>query len=120
MRRWRVLLLIVFITSCVNTEQQNSMSITEQRSIYKNWVVSRCLSYTLQNKEEKQDALNTASAYLELSVLPVEVLLKSEPLIQDFLKREYQGSIKGSFEIKKCIDLYSSSELDELYRMSQK
>ena len=120
MNRRMLLLLISLITSCADAEQQNSVNIADQKNIYKNWVLSRCLSYILPNKEAKQDALNTASAYLELSVLPVEVFLNSEPLIQVFLKRKYQGSIKGTFEIKKCVDLYNSSELDKLYITSQK
>ncbi|MCG6201200.1 T6SS amidase immunity protein Tai4 family protein [Psychromonas antarctica] len=119
MNRIVLLLLLGLIASCAKSSD-NSTEISDQKIIYKNWVLSRCLSYSLKNEEEKKDALNTASSYLEQSNLSVESLLNSEPLIHKFIEKKYQGSISGTFEIKKCIDLYSSSELDELYFSSQK
>ncbi len=115
MRLVMVSLFIIFLASCANTKRDIA-NTDDQVSTYKNWVLSRCLSYTFQNEQDKQDALNTASAYLEVSILPVEMFLSSEPLIQEFLDRSYQGSIIGTFKVKKCIDLFNSDELDKLYR----
>lgn len=112
MRRIILLLAVFFITSCTHTK--NTDMAFEQKAIYKNWVLSRCLSYILES--EKQDALNSASAYLEQSKLSVEALLRSEPLIEAFLSREYSGSISGTFNTKKCIDLYNSPQLESLYQ----
>ena len=115
-----VVLLVAFaITSCANIETNNSDE-SSQKEIFKNWVLSRCLSYTFQNENQKQDALYTASAYLEQSTLSVEQLLESEPLIQSFLSQNYQGSIAGTFNTKKCIDLFNSHELDKLYNSLKK
>jgi hypothetical protein len=119
MIRMAVLLAASTLASCSNITS-NKNEPDNQKIIYKNWVLSRCLSYTLQDSSQKQDALNTASAYLEQSSLSVEQLLDSEPLIQTFLSRNYQGSIKGTFNTQKCIDLFNSEELDELYRNLEK
>lgn len=86
-----------------------------QKTLYKSWVLSRCLS-AISSENDKQDYLNTASAYLERSNLPVEAFIKAEPLIKQLLGETYTGSIKGTFESKKCIDLFNSDELDSLYR----
>ncbi len=113
-----ILLLTCVLSSCAQIERNSSESF-HQKEIFKSWVLSRCLSYTFKDPNQKQDALNTASAYLEQSTLSVELLLSSEPLIKDFLSRNYQGSIEGSFNTMKCIDLFNSSELDTLYRNLQ-
>ncbi len=105
-----VFLLAFFSTiSCVS----KGPATNNQEEIYKSWVVSRCLSYVFP--EYKQDALNTASAYLEQSSLPVESFIESEELIQEFINKNYAGSIPSGFNTKKCIDLFNSDELQKLY-----
>ena len=111
--------MIFLLTSCASSEYKN-VEYKHQKEIFKNWVLSRCLSYTFTDKSQKQDALNTASAYLEESKLSVEQLLSSEPLIKKYLSIIYQGSIKGTFNTKKCIDLFNSKELDDLYKNIKK
>ena len=113
--RLAVISLVSLLASCVGAKQDEA-NVDDQISTYKSWVLSRCLTYTLKNEQDKQDALNTASAYLEISNLPVEMFISSEPLIQEFVGRTYQGSIPGTFNVKKCIDLFNSDELDDLYR----
>lgn len=116
----KIILLLVFIlASCAQIESIDS-DVVHQEEIFKSWVLSRCLSYTFEDPNQKQDALNTASAYLEQSTLSVEQLLSSEPLIKDFLSRNYKGSIEGTFNTMKCIDLFNSPELDTLYRTLKK
>ena len=57
---------------------------------------------------------------IEVSHLSLDNLLSSEPLIHQFIEKQYDGSINGTFEIKKCIDLYNSPTLDEHYLNFQK
>jgi len=109
-----VIFILAFITSC-SSVAKNQTSIKNEKEIYKSWVLSRCLSFTANDEVQKQDALNTASAYLELSTLPLDYFLKSGELIQRYISLEYQGSITGTFNTKKCIDLFNSNELNELY-----
>jgi len=109
-----ILILVSVITSCSSTTIKETDSLN-QKTLYKNWVLSRCLAYIVDDNNQKKDAFNTASAYLEVSNLPVEYFSASETLIQQFISLKYQGSISGSFNTKKCIDLFSSNELDYLY-----
>lgn len=115
MNKIALLLFAFMIVSCANEKDSNSES-AHQESIFKNWVLSRCLSYTFKDPIQKQDALNTASAYLEQSTLSVEQLTSSEPLIKNYLSKKYDGSIEGTFNTMKCIDLFNSSDLDTLYQ----
>lgn len=107
-----VLLCSIYLSSCVSAKQVNT---DKEKQLYKNWVLSRCVSYIANNQVTRQDALNTASAYLEVSSLPVESFVQAEPLIKKYIEANYQGSIPGGFELKKCIDLFSADELDSLY-----
>lgn len=109
-----ILILASVIASCSSATMKKTDSLT-QKELYKNWALSRCLGYIVDDKKQKKDAFNTASAYLEVSSLPVEYFLESETLIQQFISLEYQGSVSGSFNTKKCIDLFNSYELDHLY-----
>lgn len=114
MNKIMLILFFSFITSC-SSVAQNKTAIENEKEIYKSWVLSRCLSFIANDDTQKQDALNTASAYLELSTLPVSDFLKSSDLIEQYISLKYQGSIAGTFNTKKCIDLFNSNELNELY-----
>ena len=113
MKKLIAFIFLLPLTACVlfNNHQPKD----EEKTIYKNWVLSRCLSKVVPSSQ-KQDALNTASAYLESSHLPLDAFLKAEPLITKFLEKNYSGSIKGTFNTKKCIDLYTSPALEKLYQ----
>ena len=89
MNKILIIISIGFITSCANIAPSKSNS---EKEIYKNWVLSRCLSFIANDDIQKQDALNTASAFLELSSLPVEDFLKSEKLTKKYISLTYQGS----------------------------
>lgn len=114
MNKVMVVLFVSFITACSHASHNKTTSDNE-KEIYKSWVLSRCLSSITNDDIQKQDALNTASAYLELSTLPVEDFLKSSDLIEQYISLKYQGTIEGTFNTKKCIDLFNSSQLNELY-----
>ena len=104
-----------FLSACTPCKPKEN-NANAQAQIYKNWVLSYCLSKIALDAASKQDALNSASAYLEKSSLPVESFTAAQPLIQKYLDKNYTGSIAGSFNTKKCIDLYQSEELSQFYQ----
>lgn len=63
-----------------------------------------------------QNTLNSSSAYLEQSSLSIDAFNNADPLIDSWLEKNYQGSIPGSFNTQKCIDLFNSTELKSLYQ----
>ena len=108
------LVVIATLASCTNAKDVSEKT-TFQKSTYKSWVLSRCISKIATDEKFKQDALNSASTYLEQSGLPVEAFNNADPLIDSFLQRNYQGSSPRAFNIKKCIDLFNGDELEKLY-----
>jgi hypothetical protein len=109
-----VILVSLLLISCSNVKAAPS-SLEKEKKIYKSWVLSRCLSTIQSTDQEKQDALNSASAYLEQSSLPVEAFTNALPLITEFISKDYRGSIQGSFNTMKCVDLFYSDELNRLF-----
>ncbi|RYY76982.1 MAG: hypothetical protein EOO52_05685 [Gammaproteobacteria bacterium] len=73
-----------FLTSCINAKNVSEKT-TVQNITYKNWVMSRCIRKIATDEKLKQDALNSASVYLEQSDLPVEVFTNADPHIGSFL-----------------------------------
>jgi hypothetical protein len=117
--KYLILFCFVFLVSCAHTK--NDFKNTEQeKKMYKSWVLSRCLSTISITEVERQDALNSASAYLELSSFPVEAFTSATPLIAEFVARNYNGSIPGSFNTMKCIDLFYSDDLNKLFNENYK
>jgi hypothetical protein len=114
-----IILILSSIAACSNAKN-TSDAIEEQRQIYKSWVLSRCMASVVIKEEDKEDALNSASAYLEISKFSIEDLTAAKPLIEKFVSKKYQGSVPGTFNTKKCIDLFYSQELEILFNEKYK
>ncbi len=84
--------------------------------IFKNWVLSRCIAKAYSADATKRDAEISASAYLEYGFSSIEMYEKGEMLVDEYLARNYSGSIDGKYNTMKCIDLFHSQALDALSR----
>ncbi|WP_230469487.1 T6SS amidase immunity protein Tai4 family protein [Gibbsiella quercinecans] len=87
-----------------------SSETLSQETLYKNWLVSRCLSKATDSENTRQDAFRSASAYLEFSKLPMDAFDQGEELINQYLKKNTQGSVKGSYHTMECLSLLQSKE----------
>ena len=85
-----------------------------QKTLLKNWALSRCLGQVYTDGKTKEDANASASAYLEFGRQPLEVYETLSHLIDKYANKKYAGSVHSSFNTMKCIDLFHSKELDEL------
>lgn len=115
MKIWLPILMSITLLSCANKPDSNS-SADAEKLYFKNWTLSRCLSEIATDQAQKQDALNTASSYLESSSMPIEAFSSANELVKTFLAKNYSGSISGTFNTKKCIDLFHSKELEKVYQ----
>lgn len=114
--RMSYVLFSIVLTSCANTPA-NASQMNTQKQNFKNWTISRCLA---EISSDRQDALNTASGYLENSNLSIEAFENADKLVKKFIARDYSGSIPGTFNTKKCIELFYSGELEKLYQSAIK
>ncbi len=84
-----------------------------QKTLLKNWALSRCLAKSYDDEGIKEDANATASAYLEYGKQGIETYNKLNVLVDKYVSLTYGGSIKSEFKTMKCIDLYHSKELEQ-------
>lgn len=114
--KFSILLLATAILSCAPIGEQGKAKTRPEVNALKNWALSYCIASTLEPGPAKQDALNTAGAYLEAGNQPIEAYEKATQLIKLYLAKNYTGVTSGAFNTMKCIDLYESAELDMLAR----
>jgi hypothetical protein len=106
--------------SCTFAPKLNKTNLSVEDKALNNWVLSYCIANTLEAGAAKQDALNTAGAYLEAGNQPIEAYEQATQLIKDYLAKNYTGVTQGAFNTKKCIDLYESRDLALLIRRFKK
>ena len=85
-----------------------------QKTLLKNWALSRCLGRVATDEKSRGDAYATASAYLEFGHQGMDVYKKLDVLIDKYAGKSYHGSIQSDFNTMKCIDLFHSKELDQV------
>ncbi|HRH77035.1 MAG TPA: T6SS amidase immunity protein Tai4 family protein [Cellvibrionaceae bacterium] len=111
---------LVATLSCAPQGKKAGAQISPEEKAFKNWTLSYCLASALEPGPAKQDALNTAGAYLEQGNQPIEAYEQATQLITSYLAKTYTGIRPGTFNTKKCLDLYESNELDRLGRKYSK
>ena len=99
--------VLALSTSC-STGNKAQANTEHENDLLRKWVLSRCIGHATSDALMKQDAFNSASAYLELSKSPVERFVHYETSIKDVLEKSPSGSIEGSFKVKTCIDYVQS------------
>jgi hypothetical protein len=94
--------------------QGSEASRYSQRTLLKNWALSRCLGQAYRDGKASEDANASASAYLEFGRQPIVAYEALNVVIGKYANRKYAGSVRSDFNTMKCIDLFHSKELDEL------
>lgn len=107
-------LLVLSLQAAWAVEPAPATARYSHKSLLKNWALSRCLGQAYGVKTVEEDAYRTAGAYFEFSRLPVERFDSLSALVEKYLRADYRGSIEGSYNTMKCIDLFHSRELDRL------
>ena len=103
-------------TTTAAVAQEPATAKYSQKTLLKNWALSRCVAQIAPDEASRKDANATAAAYLEFGHQPIETYEAIETLVGTFIKREYAGSTKSSYNTMKCVDLFYSAELDRLSR----
>lgn len=96
--------------------QESQIGSYSQKTLLKNWALSRCLAQVYTDATSKNDANATASAYLERGRQSIDAYDELSTIIDKYAKRTYEGSIKSDFNTMKCIDLLNSKELERKTR----
>jgi type VI secretion system (T6SS) amidase immunity protein Tai4 len=91
-----------------------------QKTLLKNWALSRCLGRVATDEKSRGDAYATAAAYLEFGHQGMDVYKKLGVLIDKYAGKSYHGSIQSDFNTMKCIDLFHSKGLDQFVNQATK
>jgi hypothetical protein len=102
--------ILIFI-ACSACAQSKTKKATAVQS-FKNYALSACLANGFQSKEVVNDAAAAARGYLELGDLPLEAHTQALRLSKKFLLKEYKSISGEKLVLMKCIDFYSSRDLD--------
>ena len=111
-----LLCLILLLPMLAANAAGSATSSYSQKALFKNWSLSRCIAKAYPNGPIVDDAEITAAAYLELSDVPIEAFDEVKRLVDKYLARPYDGSVKSPYHTMKCIDLFYGKELDALWR----
>lgn len=106
-------LLLGAAAACTHALAQPDSSADES-TLLRDWALARCLGRIQSTEDSREDAYRTASAYLERTSAPLETYEKIDALVATFASKPYSGSIPGSFNTMKCIDLYHSEALEDI------
>ena len=85
-----------------------------QKTLLKNWALSRCLGQVYLDGKAGKDANASTSAYLEFGRQPIQVYEALGVIVDKYANKKYAGSVQSEFNTMKCIDLFHSKELDDL------
>ncbi len=106
--------LLLSSTAACTHESVQPDSVAEESELLRDWALARCLGKIQSTEASREDAYRTASAYLERSSAPLESFERIDALVATFVSKPYSGSVSGSFNTMKCIDLYHSEALEDI------
>ena len=114
------LLLTLHSSAYANLEQSAPRAPYTPAQYLKNFALSTCLAYGLDEKEAKAEANAASGGYLELGSFSFEAHEAAAALARAFLAKPYQSKHGGKLTVMKCIDLFHSKELEQLAQKYQR
>lgn len=93
-----------------------SASTTLEEKAFKKFTFSICLGTAFNMEGVKDDANKSSNAYRIRGNMSGKALDEARHLANEWLKKSYLSKSGGQIQIMKCIDLYESKELLNLYK----
>jgi hypothetical protein len=97
-------------------EDASPRAIYSAAQYLKNFALSACIAEAYRSDEVKKDGSAAAGGYLELGSFPMEAYEEAAALGKKFLARTYRGKHGEALTLMKCIDLFHSTELEQVVR----
>ena len=111
----KLILILSSILSCSCAVKQISQPTLEETT-FKKFTLSICLGTAFEEKEIKKDANKSANAYQMRGNMPPEAIDESRNLVDKWLHKSYLSKSGKQIQIMKCIDLYESNDLLNIYK----
>ena len=111
----KLILIFSSILSCSCAVKQINQTAQEE-IIFKKFTLSICLGSAFEAKEMKYDANKAANAYRIRGNMPAEAIDESRKLVDKWLNKSYLSKSGEQIQVMKCIDLYESNDLLNIYK----
>lgn len=112
-KKLTIILACIFTCSCAFKHDINPVL---EQTAFKKFTLSICLGTAFKEKGIKSDANKAANSYRIKGNMPPEAINDSRELVDNWLKRNYLSKSGDQIQIMKCIDLYESKELLNMYK----
>ena len=111
-----LLLIVFFSSSCASNEYSFKEDTNEV--MFKNYTLSVCLNMAYGETSESllKEASLASNGYREFSNIDLSAYEASRELISKWLNKNYLSKSGEQINIMKCIDLYNSPELQNLFK----
>ena len=110
-----IIIIVVFcltLTACVS----NKIQVVKEQLYFKKYAVSTCLRQSFDYSPLKDDAFIAVDAYLQKGNMPLEAYDELEILVDLWRNKDYSTKDGEQVHIPKCLDLYESKDLGDLYQ----
>lgn len=113
-RRLIVVIVVLCFTlvACVS----NKIQLVNEQLYFKKYALSTCLRQSFDCSPLKDDAFVAVDAYLQKGNMPLEAYDELEILVDLWRNKDYSTKEGGQVQIPKCLDLYESQDLADLYQ----
>jgi len=113
-----VLLVMTSSVLCAQTlPKVNSFS---QQQMFSNWVQNRCIGKIADSESLKNDAMASASAWLEAINVSAELFEEADKTIDNQLQEKLGGSLPGKYQVLKCTLIANSEAINKIYGKGNK
>ena len=108
-------LLTIFSSSCVSNEY--SFKEDTDKVKFKNFTLAVCMNMAYGESSDAllKEASLAANGYREFSNIDLSAYEASRSLISKWLNKDYASKNGGQINLMKCIDLYNSPALENLF-----
>jgi len=110
-----ITLLMVLSSSCAAKDY--SFKEDTNKVMFKNYTLAVCINMAYGESSEPllKEASLAANGYREFSNIDLSAYEASRGLISKWLSKDYASKQGGQINLMKCIDLYNSPDLDNIF-----
>jgi len=108
---------LLFTTTNITNADTHAFKQASEETLFRNFTLAICtgMAYEKESKKIATDAGRSASGYREFSHVDLAAYEESRKLVKKWLAKDYKSKHGGQIALMKCIDLYNSKELKNLF-----
>jgi len=112
-KRLVFILSIILLSSCSG----NPVAPVKEEIYFKNYALAVCFSSPFEDKSLGEDVNKAINGYIEKGNLGLEDYEEIRKFVDEWREtKNYESKRGGQINFSKCIDMYNSVDLNELYK----